>query len=125
MPGGRSRRASPDRHLGLSYAPCSQHFSSRGSREVLFSGSGARRQTIWLALVDQPAMGQDLLRRMAAAGVVERCRTMALTRGMSWQRCPADVLNLNSFAIARHQFLRSQNRMITSFSEKVVRELTQ
>lgn len=111
MPGRRRRRSSPDRHVGFSHAPRSEHFPSRGSREILFRGGGTRPQTIWLALVDQPPMGQDLLRRMAAAGVVERRGTMALNRGMSEistrryeSQCLFDRTPSSSFGVGRHWF---------------------
>src|ERR1700728_2285059 len=80
MPGWRRRHPSPDRHIGLSYAPRAQHLPARGSGKVFLGRCGSRRHTIWRTLVDPPAVGQNMPRRMASTGVVEWCRAMALTR---------------------------------------------
>ena len=80
MSGGRRGQPDPDRHLRVPHPPRVEHFPSRGSGEIFLGGSSAGRHAIWNSMVDPPAMGQNLSGRMAAAGMVEWCRAMALTR---------------------------------------------
>jgi hypothetical protein len=80
MSGRRSGQTNINCDIGFPHSSRAERIPSRGSWEVLLSGCGSRRNPIWDTLVDPPAMGQDLPRRMAEAAVVERSRAMALSR---------------------------------------------
>jgi len=66
MSGRRRGQPDLDCHIGVPYSPVAKHLPSRGSGEVFLGGSSAGRHAIRDALVDPPAMGQNVLGRMAA-----------------------------------------------------------
>ena len=83
---GEEGRRSSDRDVRLPHPPLTQHFPPRSAREVVLGGGSTRRHAVRNTMVDAPAVGQDVPGRMAAAAVVERSRTMAMSRMAGPQR---------------------------------------